>query len=105
MFRLPWMHPDAGVFVEGWVVAVLVMVCLGSGGFWRHGIAVRWPEVAPPAPIMGVPVVTLRLRLVSRAVYPPDISTWWAEQGDRKWAWHCVVPLRGLLVDLRPHQA
>ena len=32
MFRLPWMHPDAGVFVEGWVVAVLVMVCLGSGG-------------------------------------------------------------------------
>ena len=82
--------------VKGWIVAVLVMIGSGSGGFWRHGISVRWPKISPPTPVMGVPMLALRLGLMSRApltgdvpVYPPDIAPWWTERWDWEWAWHC----------------
>ena len=95
VLRLPWMHPNTGVFVKGWIVAVLVVVGYGSGGFWRHGFSVRWPKISPPTPVMGVPVLALWLGLVSRAclpcdvpIYPPDITSWWTEWWDWEWAWH-----------------
>ena len=82
VFRLAWMHPNAGVFVKGWIVAVLIVVGYGSGGFWGHGLPVRWPEISPPTPVMGVPVLALWLGLVSGAcfpcdvpIYPPDITS------------------------------
>ena len=95
MLRLPWMHPNAGVFVKGWIVTVLVMVGSGSGGFWRHGVSMCWPKIAPPTPVVRVPVLAFGLRLMSRArltrhvpVDPPDIAPWWTERWDWKWAWH-----------------
>ena len=86
---------DAGVFVKGWIVAVLVVVGYGSGGFWRHGVSVRSPKISPPTPVMGVPVLALRLGLMSRArltgdvpVYPPDITSRWTDWWDWEWVWH-----------------
>ena len=46
VFRLPWVHPNAGVLVKGWIVAVLIVVDYGSDGFWGHGFPVRWLEVS-----------------------------------------------------------
>ena len=48
VFRLPWVHPNAGVLVKGWIVAVLIVIGYGSGGFWGHGFSVRWPKISPP---------------------------------------------------------
>ena len=104
MLRLPWMHPNAGVFVKGWIVAVLVVVGSGSGGFWRHGISVRWPKISPPTPVMGVPMLALQLGLMSRTHLTGDVPVYPVGLGVGLAPW--LVPLRGLRVDrFRPHLA
>ena len=83
-------YPDSVTLVEGWVMATLVVLCVGSGAFWQDLVAGCGPEVALRAAIVWVPVVPFRLRLVPRAVgvgdvriQPPEVFSWRAYRRNR----------------------